>query len=83
MGRVDFLVGQCLVIEVDSRAHHTDPENYHRDRLRDQRLVSRGYIVIRLTYEQVMFDLAATIERIVPLIARGAHRRPVQIYGDT
>lgn len=81
VGRVDFVVGRCLVIEVDSEAHHTDLANYHRDRLRDQELVRRGYIVIRLTYHQVMFDLAATIDRILPVIRRDAHRRPVPIYG--
>lgn len=79
VGRVDFLVGRCLVIEVDSRAHHTDPASYHRDRIRDQELVRRGYIVIRLTYDQVMFHLRDTIDRILPVIRRDAHRRPVPI----
>lgn len=83
VGRVDFLVGRCLVIEVDSRSHHTDPTSYHRDRLRDQRLVALGYFVVRLTYQQVIFDLPATIGRLLPVIRSEAHRRAVRIYSDT
>lgn len=75
VGRVDLLVGARLVIEVDSRAHHTDPTQYYKDRLRDQKLVALGYLVIRLTYEQVMFDWDETLERIMPIIRRDRHRR--------
>ncbi len=40
VGRVDFLVGEHLVIEVDSKAHHSDPL---RDRARDARLSVLGF----------------------------------------
>lgn len=54
VGRVDFLVGERLVIEVDSRAHHDNPEAYHRDRHRDRTLRTMGFHVVRLTYADVM-----------------------------
>ena len=75
VGRVDLLLGRRLVIEVDSRAHHTDAGAYQRDRDRDRALVAAGYLVIRLTYQDVMFRWEACLADIVAIINRGDHRR--------
>ncbi len=75
IGRVDLLVGRRLVVEVDSVAHHTDVVSYRRDRLRDLRLVARGYQVVRLTYEQVMFGWPEVEEHLLHLTRRREHRR--------
>lgn len=74
VGRVDFLVGRRLVIEVDSVAHHTSREAYTRDRERDRRLVALGYIVVRLTYHQVMHDWDRVEPDLLAIIRRGDHR---------
>lgn len=74
VGRVDLLVGDRLVIEVDSRAHHTGEHNYASDRLRDRKLVRLGYIVVRLTWEQVMFGWAEVETDLMALIRRDRHR---------
>lgn len=73
--RVDFLVGRRLVIEVDSKAWHLDPEAYERDRARDRQLAALGYHVIRLTYEQVLHDWPAVERDILAIIRRGEHLR--------
>ncbi|MGJ3509378.1 endonuclease domain-containing protein [Enemella sp. A6] len=73
IGRVDLLVGERLVIEVDSIEHHTTLENYRNDRWRDLRLAALGYRVIRLTYHQVIYDWPETAELIGKVIARGDH----------
>ncbi|HEX2857940.1 MAG TPA: DUF559 domain-containing protein [Propionibacteriaceae bacterium] len=70
VGRVDMLIGPCVVLEVDSRAHHTDLVSYQRDRLRDLKLLASGYVVIRVTWEQVMFRW----EEVEPLILAAAAR---------
>lgn len=75
VGRVDFLIGTSLVVEVDSRAHHTDPEAYARDRVRDQKLQRLGYRVVRVTYGQVMFGWAAVEARLLAMIRAGLHLR--------
>lgn len=75
VGRVDFLIGTSLVLEVDSRRHHMDPAAYERDRVRDQKLHSLGYRVVRLTYAQVMFGWAAVEDRLLAMIRAGLHRR--------
>jgi very-short-patch-repair endonuclease len=53
VGRVDMLVDDWLVIEVDGRAYHSSPEQFERDRHRDARLVALGYTVLRFSYLQV------------------------------
>lgn len=77
VGRVDLLVGRCLVIEVDSVQHHTSLQAYEADRERDRRLRALGYTPIRLTYRQVVQDWAAVEADILAMVARGLHRRRV------
>ena len=74
VGRVDLLVGERLVIEADSHAHHADPESYRRDRSRDLRLAQLGFRVLRLTWEQVMFEWDEVESTVLSLVAEREHR---------
>ncbi|HXH36619.1 MAG TPA: type IV toxin-antitoxin system AbiEi family antitoxin domain-containing protein [Plantibacter sp.] len=56
IGRVDLLVGERLVVEVDGFAYHSDPARFESDRRRDALLTAAGQVVIRLSFRQVMFD---------------------------
>lgn len=76
VGRVDFLIGKRLVVEIDSVSHHTSEESYRNDRRRDRRLVRLGYVVIRLTYEEVMFELDSVGQDVLAVIRRDGHRYP-------
>ena len=67
--RVDFLIGERLVIEIDSRAHH-DPT---KDCERDARLGILGYRVLRFMYSQVTGDWATVLAAVLAAIARGDH----------
>lgn len=73
VGLVDFLVGERLVIEVDGRAFHTGSA-FEEDRRRDFVLTMRGYLVLRLSYRQVMDDWDRTRAGILALVSRGEHR---------
>ena len=75
-GFADLLVGECLLIECDSRSHHTDPRAFSADRARDRRNVLLGYTVVRFTYQDVMDNWATTRAQLLALIRRGAHRLP-------
>ncbi|WP_432559826.1 endonuclease domain-containing protein [Granulicoccus sp. GXG6511] len=77
VGRVDFLIGMSLVLEVDSREHHQDPQAYERDRIRDQMLMALGYRVIRVTYDQVMHGWNLVEARLLAVIRAGLHLRPL------
>lgn len=71
VGRVDFLIGERLVIEVDSREHHERTPDYERDRQRDAHLSARGYRVLRFTYHQV-FEAWSDVEASIwAAVARG------------
>lgn len=75
IGRVDLLVGNRLIIECDSRAHHTQDENYHRDRERDMIAQMLGYQVIRLSYRHIWFDWDRTQAFLHRIIRSRQHRR--------
>jgi len=74
VGRVDMMVGERLVLEADSLAHHADEGSYRRDRGRDLRLAQLGFRVVRLTWEQVMFEWDLVEETILSLVGDGEHR---------
>jgi very-short-patch-repair endonuclease len=62
---LDFLWAERkLVVETDGEASHATISAFHRDRRRDQLLVSAGYRVIRVTWGQVRDELDAVLARI-------------------
>jgi very-short-patch-repair endonuclease len=75
VGRVDFLVGDRLIIEADSREHHLP--RYQADRTRDRVAAGLGFLVIRLTYEDVVYHWDVVVADILSVIRRRAHRGPI------
>ncbi len=75
VGRVDFLVGDRLIIEADSREHHLP--RYQSDRTRDRVATGLGFLVIRLTYEDVVYRWDVVCADILSVIRRRAHRGPI------
>ena len=74
VGRVDFQVGERVLIEVDSKEWHGKPEHRARDYRRDLALIRRGYLVIRVSYQQALFDHAAIIAAVAgALLATSGH----------
>lgn len=70
--RVDILVGERLVLQLDG-GHHVDAQR-SQDIAHDCELVLRGYTVIRISYHQVVHDWPAVQERIMRAVAQGKHR---------
>ncbi|MCS5733589.1 endonuclease domain-containing protein [Herbiconiux daphne] len=73
VGRVDMLIGDRLVIEVDGYRWHSSRSAFAEDRRRDLELARQGYLVIRLTYDQVMFGWAAVEEVVLAHLRRREH----------
>jgi very-short-patch-repair endonuclease len=73
-GRVDLLVGDRLVVELDGREWHSSDEAYAEDRRRDLVLQELGYAVMRLTYDQVMGEWGRVVAVIRGLVSRDEHR---------
>jgi len=74
VGYVDLLVGDRLVVETDGREWHQKPEAYLEDRRRDLALAELGYLVLRLSYAQVMGEWDRVVAVIRAIIARDEHR---------
>ncbi|KQQ92956.1 hypothetical protein ASF62_14335 [Leifsonia sp. Leaf325] len=72
VGRVDILVGDRLVLELDGRAFHTG-EAFEEDRRRDLELVMQGYLVLRISYRMVMGRWDDVAGAILELVRRREH----------
>jgi len=73
VGRVDFLIGSRLVIEVDGANYHTDPERFEADKRRDAVLSRLGYRVLRFSYKQVLYRWYEVEAAILASVFRGDH----------
>lgn len=73
--RVDLLVGDRFVIEVDGREFHSG-DSFERDRIRDRELLRAGYIVMRISYRMLYQDWEETAAAILEVVHRGAHLWP-------
>lgn len=69
--RVDFLIGDRLVIQIDGR-HHVGPQR-SSDIAHDAELALRGYHVMRVSYDQLMNQWPAVQNRILAAIAQRLH----------
>ena len=72
--RVDVLIGERLIVQLDGFAFHSTPAQRTRDAAHDAELRLRGYTVLRFTYAQVVHDWAGVERVIARALAAGAHR---------
>lgn len=56
VGRVDFVIDGCLIIEVDGKENHAGPAQRHRDLTRDAVASTLGYESLRFDYAQLIHD---------------------------
>ncbi len=72
--RVDGLIGDRLVVQLDGFAHHRAADR-RRDLAADARLMLRGFHVVRFDYQQVLFDPTHVTSVVLTAMAQGLHRR--------
>ncbi len=53
-----------VIVEVDGYHWHSDPVAFRQDRHRDYELTASGFLVLRLTHDEVMEDAALALEKI-------------------
>lgn len=73
--RVDLLVGDRLIVECDGGEHHARWAAQSADRARDRALALAGYVVVRLTYEQIVHGWDAVEADLVAFVRSDRHRR--------
>lgn len=74
VGRVDFLIGDRLIVEIDSEEHHGSPSKRRRDLLRDAIAAALGFITLRFDYWQIMEDWETVKAAVLESVSRGDHR---------
>lgn len=77
VGHVDLRLGR-LLLECDSKLHHTSLESYRKDRKRDRTSLGQRYFTMRLTYDDVLYGWEDTLADIreVTLPERHRMRKP-------
>jgi very-short-patch-repair endonuclease len=63
---------QKLIVEVDGYEFHAGRHSFERDRERDAMLAARGYLVLRVTWRQLVSRRDAVIARVAAALARRA-----------
>ena len=75
VGRVDFLVEDVLVVEIDGRSFHSSTKDFVRDRRRDRAALRNGFPVIRFAAAEVFGSAHGVAEEVVELVKTLKARR--------
>ncbi|NYD68545.1 endonuclease domain-containing protein [Agromyces atrinae] len=75
--RVDGLVGERLVLQFDGFGPHSSRHQRNKDLAEDARLTSRGYTVLRFSYDQVIRDWEWVESEVLRAVEHGRHRWPM------
>lgn len=70
VGRVDFVVGGKLILEVDGRENHDGESHRHKDLVRDAQASTLGYETLRFDYAQIIHDWPAVSRAIRGALTR-------------
>jgi very-short-patch-repair endonuclease len=73
VGRVDMLIGDRLIVEVDGREWHDDSDAYLADRARDLAAHLQGYVTVRLAPHHIVHEWAWAEHVLTAMVARGEH----------
>ncbi|WP_433674918.1 endonuclease domain-containing protein [Microbacterium gorillae] len=74
--RVDLLIGDRLVLQVDGQEFHSSAAERTRDAAHDAELTLRGYTVLRFTYAQVIHDWPRVLATVSRAVAQRRHLLP-------
>ncbi|QRY62261.1 hypothetical protein JVX90_18050 [Gordonia sp. PDNC005] len=69
----DLRIGK-LILECDSVLHHSSREDYERDHHRDRRALLDGWLTMRLTYDDILYDWPGTLADIRAITRADRHR---------
>lgn len=73
VGRVDFVLGDRLIIEADGKTHDGDR---HRDVIRDAVAMALGFVTLRFDSAAILHDWPLVESAIEAAIGLGLHRSP-------
>ena len=73
VGRVDFVIGERLIVEVDGAGNHDGTSHRHKDLVRDAHAAAWGYVTLRFDYAMVVHDWETVELAILAHVDRGLH----------
>lgn len=73
VGRVDTLLGERQIVEIDGERHHIGSRQFEADRRRQMMASIRGYRTLRVSVRQVEHEFALVAAAILATIERGDH----------
>lgn len=73
VGRVDGLIGERLIIELDGRENHATVDLRHKDLVRDANAAIWGFTTLRFDYALVVHDWPLVEQAVLGAIAAGLH----------
>jgi very-short-patch-repair endonuclease len=74
VGRVDFVIGNCLILETDGKENHDDESHRHKDLVRDAASSLLGYETLRFNYALVIHNWPMVEAAIIAALARAEQR---------
>ncbi len=76
IGRVDLVVGDCLIIELDGRGHHSSEVAFALDQRRDAAAAVQGFRTLRFSYAQVVHEWDSVEAAVMTVVVAGLHETP-------
>ncbi|MFC0682145.1 DUF559 domain-containing protein [Lysobacter korlensis] len=73
VGRVDLVIGDRLILELDGEKHHAGENAFDRDRRRDVAASALGFQTLRYSYRQVMHDWTTVEAAVLSEVTQGFH----------
>lgn len=73
VGRVDMIIGERLIVEVDGYEFHSTRADFEEDRRRDAASSALGYRTLRFSHAQVERGDPVVLASIRAAVARGDH----------
>lgn len=70
IGRVDFVIEGCVILEADGAEHHDTPRGRHRDRRRDAAASALGYESLHFDYAMIIHDWPIVVAAIRAALGR-------------
>lgn len=71
VGIVDFVIGDCLILEADGGTHDS---SRHRDLVRDAVAASLGFVTLRFDYAMIVHEWPLVQAAVLSALGRGLHR---------
>lgn len=72
VGTVDFVIGDCLILEADGGTHGGD--HRHRDLVRDAVAMALGFVTLRFDSAMILHEWDLVEAAVLAAVGRNAHR---------